>query len=344
MRLFCLLAALALSGSPVLATQYRVVEVPRVPPYLDAFGLALNDSLEVVGNLQQAVGFRWTEAQGTRMVLPTWVRRVFEVASSVDDINAFGDMAGSMRASAPSYRRAAVFHRNGGYTLVPSPPPEQFINPRALAINDSGMVAVYADRVAVGPGRSYVWRPGGPLVELGGLTPEQDSYPYAINNNGTIVGRSAVDVGGGHIVSGAFRWTQRQGITLIPFLPGYSDSARAHDVNDRETVVGYCFSFTRSYRAFVWTPQSGTQDLGLPRNAIPYAINSVDQVVGEVLREGAFIRFSNGEFRMLQDLLVPGSPSYRLTGAVDVNSDGVILCIALDGSQVKTVMLFPMGL
>jgi len=130
----------------------------------------------------------------------------------------------------------------------------------AVDINSSG------DIVGYGSGGALLWPQGGNVRSLG------PGRAVAINDAGNIAGWDYESPG--------FFWSQGTR-TSLPTLG--SNEATVVDLNDRDMVLGYGKTAESKYHVFVWTPASGTVDLGagyMGDQATAVAINAHGDVIG----------------------------------------------------------------
>jgi probable HAF family extracellular repeat protein len=145
--------------------------------------------------------------------------------------------------------------------------------------------------VAGGSGiHAALWSANNTFQDLGTLFGDA-SFATALNDNGTVVGRS--DVAGG-LARLPFRWTQATGMQAIPGTLE-SPTAQASDVNNAGYIVGTApfrrdnpdnaFGFDH---AFLWTPKGGLIDLGTGSGTASSGdrINERGTVIGQVSGAG----------------------------------------------------------
>jgi len=115
------------------------------------------------------------------------------------------------------------------------------------------------------------------ITDLGALPGDSLSVPYAMNNEGAVVGFSEPQ---GSNNRHAFLWTQTGGMRDLGTLAGDSTSI-AYGINDSGEVVGYSSSTDASH-AFTWTARGGMQALvSSSGDNWAMAINDSGEVVGE---------------------------------------------------------------
>ena len=110
-----------------------------------------------------------------------------------------------------------------------------------------------------------------------------DSYAYSINESGQIVGYSTIGGGG----TRAVLWNPGSPIQDLQVFTG-GNYSYAYDINKAGQVVGRSEALVEGNlveRAFLWTPEGGMQDLGMPGMIsldVTYAsgINDHGQAVG----------------------------------------------------------------
>lgn len=168
-------------------------------------------------------------------------------------INETGEATGYVTGSAGV--RAAWWTRRGDVQLLQSvgdlASKAQHLNDRGDIVGTSGA----EPRVGV------VWPRKGGIVSLGTLPGFIHSEAVSISENGTIAG-VASGVGDFPNRSRAVLWqSDRLAIQDLGLLPGGTDS-RARDVNNRGEVVGTS-NGPGGDRAFIWTAETGMQDLNL---------------------------------------------------------------------------------
>ena len=102
-------------------------------------------------------------------------------------------------------------------------------------------------------------------IDLGVLDGQEFAQPFAINNNGQVVGDS--DFPGQR----AFLWTVSTGMIDLGTLGGTISSARG--INDSGQVAGFSNDASGKTRAFLWTDRTGMTDLGTLGGPLSLAFN-----------------------------------------------------------------------
>ncbi len=247
----------------------------RTPDYSATFGI--NNSGETVGYVNTATGiqaFRSTRLAGyvALSALPG------DNGSAALAINHPGDIVGY--SSGPTGIKAVIWTRAGRIQALPGLPGS--VSNRALAINDSKRVVGVSD---LSSGSHAVLWANDAVRDLGTLPGDRVSEALGINSRGEIVGSS----GDPNVSTRAVLWSPDGTIQALGALPG-GTSSRALAISNRGEVVGTSHG-SAGARAFLWTSQSGMQDLN--------------------------------------DLLTSRA-GFVLTQAVAVNAQGVILAIGED--------------
>ena len=156
----------------------------------------------------------------------------------------------------------------------PSAPKSLGVTGFALAINDSGQVALYSNS-----GSGFIWASGDTApINLGTINPGDRVTTVAINAKGQIVGQS------GNVSNRAFLW-EAGTMRSLGTLGGCCSSA--HDINAAGQVAGDSDTVSHgTYHAYRW--DSGTMtDLTPGTPSSGFAINASGQVAGD-LNPGSF--------------------------------------------------------
>ena len=113
------------------------------------------------------------------------------------------------------------------------------------------------------------------IIDLGTLG-EWESFPYAMNDAGQVVGESLTTTFRNH----AFLWTPGEGMIDLDTPGGERSCARA--INNAGQVAGWATTADGERRAFLWTPGEGMLNLGTlgGSSSTAFGINSAGQVVG----------------------------------------------------------------
>ena len=225
-------------------------------------------------------------------------------------------------------------------------------NGQALAINNEGEVAGFAETTYADPNpacavsefKPVIWKRGH-IHELPTYPGDADGIPLGINDKGQVVG------GSGHCApfnpaSGfyyadlhALVWERDGSYRDLGNLGGASPAGPvgnfAIGINNRGQVVGHSLlPDNTTFHAFLWTEQRGMQDLGtLPGDTYSLAIriNDRGEAVGASLDanfNSHAVLWKNGMPLDLENLVVSNPASLTLQLAWAINSSGKIVGLA----------------
>jgi probable HAF family extracellular repeat protein len=177
---------------------------------------------------------------------------------------------------------------------------------------------------------AFLWSPATGMRDLGALA--GNSWAYAINNNGQVVGYTATP----QFTDRAFIWSAASGMVALGTLGGRHSYAYA--INDSGQVVGQGATAegdgNQHGHAFIWDESSGMIDLGTLEgsSSVAYGVNDSGQVVGySTLGDGltahAFV-WDGSMMRDLSDLIDP-SAGLTLKYARGINDSGQIVAIGI---------------
>jgi probable HAF family extracellular repeat protein len=178
----------------------------------------------------------------------------------------------------------------------------------AMGINSAGVIAgtAYVD----GQPHGVIWnganRNGSATTDLGA-----GIYATGINDPGVVVG------GNGHAFVLANGVYQDLGV-----LTG-GDWSSAYGINNSGTVVGYSSLTSGNFGAFVWTAQSGMQQLGTfgGLNSYATAINNSGEVIGYASLSSGYEHAFSAVGTVMTDLGTLGGSSF----AYGINDSGEIV-------------------
>ena len=193
------------------------------------------------------------------------------------------------------------------------------------AINEAGDVAGFGS----GPSgvEAVLWRASGERVNLSARTGAGPGYAFDVNDAVQVVGEAR---------GRAVLWQPDGAVVEVAAIPG-ATSSRATAVNNRGTVVGYVYGTSGSgSRAFIWTPDGGTQLLAAPPGVSSAAlgINDAGQIVGSVTAS------DGGPEAVLWPtpaayVVLPSGGTYTAS-ASSINADGVIV-----GANLRDALVWP---
>jgi probable HAF family extracellular repeat protein len=323
------------AGSLVRAA-YRVRVLPLDFPYVTGF----NDRQQVIGYTPQdltTVGFVWDAKHGIQLIYPSGMYADNRAWALPFDINKHGEVAG-YRSSGPGATNAFIRDRSG--TVLDLGP---FV---ASGLNDRAQIA----GSAVLPdfeSRAVVWTSGTGTTDLGGI----NSRATDINNRGVVAGEVQ---GQAAVWTGVGIWQELGILGDSPF--GGPRFSSAHAVNDRGWVVGT--STAPSGGAFLWTPQTGMENLGHLHAGYDIGlshaldINQHGTVIGESLGwmyfageyemvpPRAFVWTRRAGMMALDDLIPAG---WAITHVIAINDHEEILATASHLNASHTVVLEPVN-
>ena len=209
---------------------WQILDLGTLAGGTTAGATAISDDGTVVGSGDTPTGphgFMWRN--GVMADIGPAVSQALGV-NDLGQVVGVGDLAAN---------HAVVWSETGGLT-------DLMVTGQASDINGSGEVVGYTVSPSSPNPSAFLWTPQKarrPLGTLGG----SDSYAYAINRTGVIVGLSDIATGQRH----AFAWSKGKMLDL-GVLPGYTGSA-ATAINDANQVIGISETGTGEYRATVWT-------------------------------------------------------------------------------------------
>jgi probable HAF family extracellular repeat protein len=233
-------------------------------------GAAINSSSDVVGagdpyNSGNLQSFVWRPTSGVQ-----WLGSLGGNLSGAKGINNSGAVVG-LSYTAASTQHGFLWTQGGGLQDL-TPDITSNGGATATAINSSNQVVGYYFPNGSLDTLGFVWTQAGGLQNLG----LAGTLAYAVNDAGTVVGRSPVANGYSH----AFSWTQSGGIKDLGTLGGGQSSALS--INNRGWIVGTSLTSSGNglLRGFLWTPSGGMQDFtvlaGLGQTVQPYSMQVND--------------------------------------------------------------------
>lgn len=313
----------------------------RAPGYIQAN--AINERGHVVGQFDTPAGgsdaFIWTRAHGLKDL------GTLAAVSSASDINDRDAVVGTNRAGSPTFANSAfLWSRLHGMRDIG----RHLESSRAEAINNWGQVAGAGRAPSAEEEHAYLWSPGKPLRDLGTLPGGSRSSASGINERGHVVGDSLT---ASNTAVHAFLWTRERKMEDLGTLGG--SYSVAHDINDRDEVVGGGIDDQFNSYAFLWTRQHGMRDLGNLGGtcdgdtyaAAARAVNIRGRVVGFSSPPDspdcfhAIVWSRRCGMQDLNDLIDPGSGISVLFEANDINARGQIVANGTDINGVTRAYL-----
>lgn len=130
----------------------------------------------------------------------------------------------------------------------------------AAAVSADGSSVVVNSGVQFFQGtRSYRWRQGGEVLDIGAAPDAVNTFAQAINGDGSAMAGSYYTADQDR----AFRWTAGGGIQDLGALAGATYGASAWGISLDGSVVGGTSSSANGDRAYRWTAGGGMEDLGV---------------------------------------------------------------------------------
>jgi len=279
------LAFFLFSILPAAAQQrYTLTDIGNLGGYYGGSAWAINARGEVVGasdvthDIEKDTdhAFYWSESTG-----------IIDLGVLVDQsgaagINRSGTVVGwSYRNNYDSVADGIRWTKNSGMQSLTGPTTYVV---GASGINDSAQVvgtfyAVYKTNA------EHAYRLTGFVLEDLGTLGGKNSYAYAINATGQVVGFSNTPTSGA-LDGRAVLWQEGSGMKDLGTLPGDSFSAAAAINKSGQIAGGSYTSFTGPYRAFLWTENDAMRQIGtrpdFPGDSSYSALgmNDLGQVVG----------------------------------------------------------------
>jgi probable HAF family extracellular repeat protein len=288
--------------------------------------------------------------------------------SCADGPNAFGEVAITSSTSktdpngedfcpgiGPNLQCLAAVWKNGSLVALSTLPGGN--NAKAFWLNNQGQVVGFSENgtrdPTCAPGtpsqvlrfEAAIWGPNGDIGELPPLEGDTVGFAWGINDKGQAVGSSglcsntsipAQNPAGAHAVL----WDSDGSPTDLGHLEGVPPGVYnvATSINDRGEVVGFAQAPDGTQHGFLWTKDTGMQDLGGFPGAIngtgPPCCNTINnrgEIVGFSLDANFNMRALVWQGKAAVDLntLIPADSPWYLQAANSVNDAGVITGTAL---------------
>jgi probable HAF family extracellular repeat protein len=356
-----LIAAVAMAQSPT----YQVIDLGTVGPNGQPFAVTKNGLVAgaaQTGNILSAEV--WYKGRAVDLGQPGLKGQNSQAFS----VNTWGQAVGEAQTSSPDPQSedfcgfAALGLASSGTTClafvwqngVMSPLPTLGGNNGAAnQINSAGQTVGMAEKdtpdstcPSGGPQKlefkPVAWQ-NGTARELPTYAGDPDGNAHAINDSGQAVGGSGVCAAFNPIwltnlqPLHALLWESGKVVDLGNLGgTGYGDGIMALNLNNHAEVIGSSdLPGDANFHAFLWTRETGMQDLGTVQGDVDSAaigINDVGQIVGVSIDANfnarAFLR-QGQELIDLNTFVPAGSPLY-LFSACSINAAGEIIGIAID--------------
>ncbi len=284
-------------------TTYTIIDLGVLPGGISSQANSINNSGQVVGE-SGGRAFFWSSGSGMQD-LGTFPGGTFSQAFGINDSSQV--VGTSTIGSFFAERHAFLWSSGSGMQdLGTLPNPSENIS-EARGINASG--------------------------QLGSLQAGGESFAYAIDDSGKVVGTSGIPSG-----ESAFLWSSGSGMQDLGMLPGGTLS-EAFGINNSGQVVGYTF-ISGARPGFLWTSESGMQNLGVFGVGVARDINDSGQIVAGGTR--AFLWSSESglqDLSALPEVLAAGWT--LLVQANAINNAGQIVGWGFINGRTHAFLLSP---
>lgn len=304
---------LALQIPNAVAASYHAIDVEVFDVGTEITISGINSFGAIVGTISQSSGrqqaFTWSTSTGFQYLSAL---QGFE-DSTATGINDSGQVIGYSSYSGYSFR-ASLWEEGSAVQDLGALQSGDFMSgSKAFGINSNGLV-VGCSSSSCGYNHAILWTSG--VEDINEANEPADTCAYAINDEGTVVGRHS---------DSAFIWNRTTGILDISEA-GFS----AVDINNAGLVIGRPYSGISGGQSFIWQEGYGSSFLGTlsgdGASSYSYAndINNTGQVVG-TSNDQAFIWDDIDGIQSLPLL------SGHLIGAANcINDDGLVAGYSFD--------------
>jgi probable HAF family extracellular repeat protein len=250
-----------------------------------------------------------------------------------------GFVAGWVIDAGPTFDMKGFRWSPAGTVLPPSPSSVTWVTHAAIDVNDAGTFIGYFGAEVINVLDRGFRTKAGVTEEL--LSPSGlQSYPYAINDAGWIVGQGAGPVSA---PAGAVMWSP----DLVPSYVG--NLSAAIDINDHNQVVGHIYDENNLLTGYLVEhgkmKRLGTLDPAQEGDVLPWAINNSATVVGysKIGQDQHAFRWTAASGMSELPGLGFQTPFLNDAAAVDINDAGTIIGYAPGETGQTPVIWAPDG-
>lgn len=196
---------------------------------------------------------------------------------------------------------------------------------RASGLSADGFTVVGTTRIN-GQSRGFRWTNETGTIKISPPSEDEHLIVRAVSGDGAVLVGS---INSPRLGTQAFRWTERDGVLVLPTLLGMSGGEAFAVSLDGTTIVGLAFAFAGgARRGFRWTESDGTTSLGEPPAGFEWTTASGVSADGRVVCGTAFNALQSRAFRWSSQggfQLLDSRSDWLGTTATSVNADGSLI-------------------
>jgi hypothetical protein len=322
LRTICAAAMLATAIAAHAGPEYRMTVIDAPPPFLSAYGHAVNDAGDIVGRFTSEDGgstffHRWAADGAIRYIPVPGGGRI----SALNDINDARQIIGTSTAGAFRWSES-----EGWVTITPPP---GYTHPQPLELSRDGQVVGYVFQEYGGlpetedRQRLFFWnaRDGMQI-----LHPQRRVSSAAINGRGQIAA-TCIQIDHYFRQEAVVLDSSDSIRRLSPSVKG-SNGSQATAINDAGYVTG-----TTGIQNVLWSPGGEAIEM----QSKPIGISNR----GEVLFASGAVWTQRYGFRRIDKYLADGSPFMKHISTRDISDGGVVTGAGKNGPYYHALIFTP---